>query len=204
MTRRLLPLLAAALLALPAEPRAQDKADESPAAPAGTWKVTLPWNEGAGDRPLWLVKFEKKADGWSGEVVAVAPRTPKATLEKVSVRKGLLYFTLKMPNAALRCEVALADPKADKLRGSAATRRAQPLELERTSLSSLDSYEVAKEALARLPLGQEVVLQALTLLQQVEAKKPKPAEVRGWAEKAIKAAGLYGPGWQRDILLAVA
>src|SRR5262249_50447312 len=94
--------------------------------------------------------------------------------------------------------------KADKLRGSAATRRAQPLELERTALSSLDSYEVAKEALARLPLGQEVVLQALTLLQQVEAKKPKPAEVRGWAEKAIKAAGLYGPGWQRDILLAVA
>src|SRR5207247_1179085 len=29
-------------------------------------------------------------------------------------------------------------------------------------------------------------------------------EVRGWAEKAIKAAGLYGPGWQRDILLGVA
>ena len=76
MTRRLLPLLAVALLALPAEPRAQDKA-ETPAAPAGTWKVTLPLVRGAGTEPRWLVRLQKKDDRWTGEACSdVAEDSP--------------------------------------------------------------------------------------------------------------------------------
>jgi len=49
----------------------------------------------------------------------------------------------------------------------------------------------------------EAVGLALRLLGQSEARKAKPADVRGWAEKAVKSAGLYGKVWQREIMLAV-
>jgi hypothetical protein len=205
MTRRLLPLLAVVLLALPAVPRAQDKADDKPAAPAGTWKIMLPWTENAGTQALWLVKLQKKDDKWTGSVQATAPRWFRPTLENLTVGKETLRFTLKSPRETLRCEVTIADARADKLRGSVVVGRSVlPMEMERTTLTSLDPYDVGKEALAKLPLGQEAVMQALQLLGQAEAKKAKPEEVRGWAEKAIKGAGLHGATWQREILLTVA
>jgi hypothetical protein len=83
-------------------------------------------------------------------------------------------------------------------------KQATPLELERTALTSLDSFEQMRDALGKQPLGHEAVQMALRLLSQSEAKKVKPAEARAWAEKAVKSAELYGPAWQRQILLVVA
>jgi hypothetical protein len=78
------------------------------------------------------------------------------------------------------------------------------VELERTTLTSLDAFALAQESLAKNPQGYEAVQLALTLLSQSEAKKVKPAEARSWADRAVSAAGLYGPRWQRDVLLMVA
>jgi hypothetical protein len=79
-----------------------------------------------------------------------------------------------------------------------------PVELEATTITSLDAFDLAREALAKKAPGFDTVKLALELLQQSEVKKVKPAEARSWAEKAVKSAELYGPLVQRDILLTVA
>lgn len=222
MPRRAIGLLIGlALLLLPAAPRADEKAkddkgkdmkvkDDKPqdeAAPAGTWKITLPTLRGAGTEPVWLVKFARKGDAWTAEVVATKARWPKATVEKIKVAPGQVRFDLKTAELPpLACAVTLPkDDKAEKLRGTyTLNRRPQPLELERTALKTLEPADILKDRLARQEDGAEAVLLALPLIGQAEANKATATEVRAWAEKAVRSAGLYGTGWQRDILLIVA
>jgi hypothetical protein len=229
--RALAMLIGTALLLLPAVPRADEKVkddkgkelkakqedkvkddkpnDDKPAdeaAPAGTWKITLPTLRGAGTDPVWLVKLQKKDDKWSGEVVATKSRWPKAKLEKLKVAADQVRFDLKTAELPpLACAVTLPKgAKAARLRGTyTLNRRPQPIELERTALKSLEAGDVLKERLAKQEDGADAVLLALPLLSQAEANKATAADVRSWAEKAARSAGLYGVGWQRDILLIV-
>lgn len=204
-----LPLLALLVL-LPAAPRAQDKDDKpaDPPAPAGVWKLSLPVVRGneSSPAPQWLVKLEQKDGKWAGSVVAGSLGWDKTTLENLTVADGLVKFQMKTPKLALPCEVKVGkDPKATKLYGTATLRRdATPVELERTALASLDAFDQLRDVFGKQPLGCEAVEMALRLLQRSQEKKAKPAEVRAWAEKAVKSAELYGPVWQRDILLLVA
>jgi hypothetical protein len=213
MARTTLVLLAGLLLALPVTSQAPDgggKRDgpEAARAPAGTWKVTLPMVRGdpRSGLPLrWLVKLEKKDGKWSGSVLAAGAGAPKATLERLSVGKDEVRFVLKPAGRTIPCVVRLpGKPDAARMYGTARVGNLFPLEMDRTSLTTLDSFELAKERLARAPLGYEAVTLALSLLEQAAEKKVKPAEVRSWADKAIRSAELYGPGWQRMVLLAVA
>lgn len=203
-------LLSALLVLLPATPRADEPAAAEKAAepaPAGTWKLSLPLvgEEDAG-QPRWLIRFEKKGDSWTGTVLAAARQWPKATLENLRVESGRLRFLLKTVTLTLACDLRLPkDAAAPKLYGSALLRkRPTPLELERTTLSSLDPFAQAREMFAKQPLGHEAVQMAMSLLGKAEAQKLPPEEVRAAAEKAVRSAALYGPGWQRDVLLAVA
>src|SRR5262249_11936336 len=79
-----------------------------------------------------------------------------------------------------------------------------PLELHRTGLKSLDSFDLNRERLAKLPNGHEVVQAALDLLREAEARKVKPAEVNTWADRAAKSAELYGPRYLGQVLRGVA
>ncbi|MGL4550751.1 MAG: hypothetical protein ACRC33_06150, partial [Gemmataceae bacterium] len=128
-----------------------------------------------------------------------------ARLTGLSVTKDRLKFSLDTPDISFPCDVKLPEGKADKLLGMATVRKTPtPVELERTAIMSLDAFDVMKDDLSRKPLGVEAVQMALNLLSQAGAKKAKPAEVRAWAEKAVRSADLYGAAWQRDILLTVA
>ncbi|MFO0930030.1 MAG: hypothetical protein U0736_23900 [Gemmataceae bacterium] len=203
-------LLAALLAALPAGPGAAEPAVEEKAAepaPAGTWKVILPLvGEEEAGQPRWLVRFDKSGDGWTGTVLASARQWPKATVENLQVESGRLRFLLKTVTLTLACDVKLPKEAAGpKLYGAALLRkRATPLELERTTLTSLDPFAQAREMFGKQPLGHEAVQMAMSLLGKAEAQKLPPEEVRAAAEKAVRSATLYGPGWQRDVLLAVA
>lgn len=201
---RLLALLA--LLALLGPALTQDKGDDAPAPPAGAWKLLLPMVQDAGKQPIWLLSFEKKGDAWSGKVIDTAARWPKGTLKNIVVAKNVFRFTVETPRFVVPCELTLpTDGKGDVLRGTTAIRKnVMPVELVRTTIASLDAYDLIKEDLAKAPLGAEAVRMALTLLSKAEENKAKPAEARAWAEKAVRSAELYGPAWQRDIILMVA
>jgi hypothetical protein len=209
MTRLSLALVAGVLLVLIAtSPRADDKpADKEEAkagpAPAGTWKFMMPTVENGGERPLWLLKFEKKDSGWSGAVLAAGPRWPEAKMPKVSVTGEELRFTLELPRQKLPCVFKLAkESKGEKLYGTCKLKQdsSEPVELEKTNLTTLEPFDQLKEMLAKQPLGVASVAIAMKLLENAEASKAKPADVRSWTEKAFKAAALYGADYQRDVI----
>jgi hypothetical protein len=203
MPRYHIALLAAVLLLGTAV--TQEKADEPPPPPAGTWRMMLPMLRGAGNQPLWLIQIEKKGDGYEGKVLDTAPKWPKGKVSGLSVTKERLKFSLDTPDISFPCDVKLPEGKADKLLGLATVRKTPtPVELVRSDVSTLDPFDLDKDELAKKPLGVEAVQLSLNLLARSASKKAKAGEVRAWAEKAVKSADLYGPAWQRDIILTVA
>jgi hypothetical protein len=167
--------------------------------------MLLPMLRGAGQEPLWLLQIAKKGDTYEGKVIDTAAKWPKGTLENLQVSKDRLQFTLKTPQIAFPCDLRLTDAKEGKLYGLASVNKNRtPVELVRTTMTSMQPIDLLKDELASKPAGVETVQIALTLLSQASSDKAKPAEVRAWAEKAVRSAELYGSEWQRDILLNVA
>jgi hypothetical protein len=171
--------------------------------PTGNWKIRIPNLRAAGTRALWLVGVEKKDGKWVGRLVARAPGMGPTTLENLRLAGGELRFTLKADlKLPVRVKVRREGPR---LYGSIELRNEVMLvEMEKTALTSLDPLDLEREKLAKTPDGFEAVQVALHLLQASEARKVKPAEVRKWGERAVKSASLYGPRYQRQVLLLVA
>jgi hypothetical protein len=152
-----------------------------------------------------VVKLEDKGGKWAGAVTATARGAPPASLDNVSVEKGILRFTLKVGDITFRFEGKVPKEGGAMIRGTVSSgQNVSAVELEPTTLTSFDSYEVEKEYVVKHSEGVALVQTALNLLQQAEDKKARAEEVRSWASKAVKAAGDYGPAWQRNIQSAVA
>ncbi len=195
MVRAMGALLAGLLLAQAGAVRAADEA------PAGSWKVTLPF-QGAS----WLLKLESKDGKWSGSALP-GEKTPDAKVQDVTVADGVLKFTLKLEQQGVTLPFEGAVPKTggDKLLGSVVLGgKVFPAQLEKTTLTSFDPYDVAKDELAKQTGDAEGVRMVLELLSQAGEKKAKPEEVRSWADKGVKWAEAYGPRWQREIIMNVA
>jgi hypothetical protein len=170
---------------------------------AGNWKIIVAQDDSG--RAFWLLKLENKDGKWSGDVSSFEGILP-AKLQKLSVEKDTLHFTLALDRGSLACEVKVPATPGDKLLGAANTGRGFiPLRLERTTLTKADdSYEVNKELMQR-PVGDpQIVDAAIALLKEAGDKKAKEEEVRAWADKAVKTAELHGPRWHRQTLLNVA
>jgi hypothetical protein len=173
-------------------------------APAGTWKMTLPFTKN-GDKARWLVKLEHKDGKWAGSVLSGAEGKGSITLEKLRVTKDLLRFSLKSPVQELSFEFRLPAGKEAKLYGVLNRAGAvMPAELEQTTVTSLDELELLKDALATTKENATVIRAALTLISAAGEQKAKPEEVRSWAARAVKAAEAYSPLWQREVILIVA
>jgi hypothetical protein len=173
------------------------------APPAGTYKVSLPSAQGS--RPLWLVKLESKDDKWTGAVTATATRVPPATLDNLTVAKDMLRFTLKVRDQGdFNFEGKLPANAEGKILGSVAVGgNVVPAQLETTTLTSLDPFDVAREQFPK-QTGVDAVQSGMALLNQAAAKKAKPEEVRSWADKIVKSAEPYGPRWHREVIADVA
>jgi hypothetical protein len=204
MARTTWALITLACLAVPGSARA---ADEAP--PAGTWKLTFleQTREGTHYNTFWIIKLAQKDGKWSGKVIATAPQVRRdATVETVSVTGGRVQLTLKMVEQIFSFEGKVPNEAGvKKLPGSFAQGQAVvPAFLEATKLESLDRFEVLKDRLTRLPDDPEAFNAALVVLSQATAQKAKPEEVRGWADRAFRAAETYGPRWQREFTLRMA
>src|SRR5262249_2746857 len=75
--------------------------------------------------------------------------------------------------------------------------------LERTNLTTLNDFEIAKETLAKSKDGMAAIEAASSLIHQATDKKVKPAEVSAWAAKATEAAKSYGPRWERETVIRI-
>lgn len=171
---------------------------------AGNWKVSF-LNQGR-MLTLWIVKFDKKDDKWSAEVVATAEGgPPKSEIEKVSVKDGQVAFSITIQKQPLSFEGKIPAEAGKKMFGSLALGgQMVPAELEPTKLKSLDAFDLNKEIVAKNESGPELITAALDLIRQAADKKAKVEDVRGWANKAVTASEPYGTRWQREIETRVA
>jgi hypothetical protein len=75
-----------------------------------------------------------------------------------------------------------------------------PARLEQTPVKDPKGpADFLNQLLASTPDHPEIFNAATTLINQAPKQGSKPAEVRGWADKAFKAAEAYGPRWQRQV-----
>jgi hypothetical protein len=151
-----------------------------------------------------ILQLVVKDGRWSATVTATA-RGFSAAVEDVTVEQGVLRGTLKLDSTSIRLEFPVPREKGARMTGSILKGgNADAAELEPTTLTSLDEYDLARERVAREKGGYEVVQLALGLLSRAAEKKAKPEEVRGWAAKAVKAAEAYGAPWHRTVVLETA
>jgi hypothetical protein len=180
-------------------------ADDTPVG-VGTWRVSI--LEGTDKLTYWLVQLEAKEGKWSGKVLATGEGVPPSTLEELSANAERLRLTINVKGGSqpFSFEVTLPKEPAKTLYASISRGRLiTPAMLEATTLKTLDSYELAKEVLATTsPNDSRIFAAALGLLSQAGERKAKPEEVRGWADKAFKAAEAYGPRWQREVAIRTA
>jgi len=199
MVRSLWAVLAVGWLALASAAWAADPA-------AGNYKFVLLVE---GRTPsLWLLKLEPKDGKVSGEVISTRPQAPPAKLTDVTVKDGIVKLDLELKTKQGPIKVGFegkvaADGKTIYgafIQGS----ELMPAQLEKTTLTTLDSFELGKETLATSTNGPEIFDAALTVLGQAGAKKAKIEDVRNWANKAFKAAEPHGPSWQREMAVRLA
>lgn len=169
---------------------------------AGNWKVYI--ETGKDSDPWWLLKLENKDDKWTATVTP-ADKVPTAKVDNVGVDKDGLRFTLLTDKQTLTFQIKTPANAGDKLYGLAhAEPNFVPVHLERTTLTTLDSYELDKEYVQKNTGDTKVIRVAMRLMDQAADKKAKPEEVRAWADKAVKTAELYGAPYQRLVIMTIA
>ena len=178
------------------------RAAEGDAAPAGTWKLSI-YQEGQ-LHTLWIVELKSTDGQWSGTIVATPKEISKGKIEGLQVAGDVLRFNLKIEDRTLAFEGKVPKEKGGKILGSFSVGRGMtPGQMEPTTLRSFDALELAKEVVATQPESPAIFDAAGDLLHEADKIKAKPEEVRGWADKAFKAAALYGPRWQREVTLRI-
>lgn len=205
-------LVAAAALSHSADPRpglppaavplrAQDEPkDAAGGGLAGNWKLTLPTQRG---ELLVLVALAEKEGKWSGEVLGTSQKVGMLTVGKVSVTGDVLRFGLNAGmEEVVNFEGVLSKDKK-KLNGSLSVGgQPRATTLLPSKLKKLDdAFAVTRELLAQVEDGPEMFDLALDVLGSAGEKKLPADEARGIVERVNKAAGTYGPRWERDVSL---
>src|SRR5262249_2772883 len=169
---------------------------------AGNWKLTLLTPE----RPtLWLIEFASKDGKWTGKMLAHGEDIVESEVTDLHVSPDRLRFTIKTPKGGgLTFDGTMPGEGAKVIRGSLQLDELVPVHLERTALKTLDKFEIDKEVFAAQGNDQRYFKAAVDLLRAASEKSAKPEEVRGWAEKAYKAAEPFGPRFQRDLAQRIA
>jgi hypothetical protein len=198
MARQPWAVLAGLLLLLPGSARAAEPEL------AGNWKVTM---LDAGEQPSpWLLRLDVKDGKWTGKVLSRGDvggeRVAESTVSDVKVTDDRILLTITVKGRPLTFEGKLPRDKSGTVRGSMywITNQLFPALLEPTQLQSLeDTFEINKEIVAKGAGDLRFFVAAFELLAEAGKKKAKAEDVRGWADKAFRAADAHGPRWQRHV-----
>lgn len=198
---RLLCFLIAALLVSSNATRAADKA------PAGNWKIMLPLNpaaRGGADLPLWLLGVEEKDGAFTGKIVASHEGVGKTEVLGLTVKEGVLRFTLRAGDDRIGFEGKLPEGEGTKVYGTIAIGQTiTPAVLEKTTLASLDKNEVNKDILLNSKDNAAIIKAGMNLVGQAGFLKAKPDDVRAWVDRSLKASEAFGERWKREVILTL-
>jgi len=187
-------LLATAVTAAPAD-----------TPPAGRWKFRL---DEQGGTVTFLFAFTQSDGKWVGDFLSASAKLkqePKFTT--VQVNGDNLKFTLAFGDQEFLSFDGVVAKDGKKMTGSV-SQFGGPLrvtELLPSQLKKLDDpIELAREDLAQLEAGPELFAAGYTVLGQAAAKKLPAEEVRGVADRLVKASAGYGSRWERTVALKLA
>lgn len=180
--------------------KAKEKADTA-TGPAGNWKLSLPTRQG---EVLILIGLSEKDGKWSGKVLdTTRDLGAEILVTKIAVDGNAVAFTLGTKDESVLTFDGLLSKDRKKLNGSLALGAQSrvtsllPSKLEKFA----DSFSLSREFLSQVEDGSEMFELALDVLGEAGAKKLPPDEARGIVERVNKAAGTYGPRWERDIAM---
>jgi len=207
----------------PKDPPAKEPAKEQPAkeqpakepgkvdldkALAGNWKITLALPRAQKPVTLWLVKFNKKDNAWSPELLATAEGLresdpAEAKFSEFAIKDGVLSFNIKMGDLKIEVEGKVDEGDTGKILASALLQGQQLVaaKLERTTMTTLNDADLAREIIATKTDALELIPAVMQLVGSAEKIKAKPEEVRGWMDKALKASEAHGIRYHRSTLL---
>jgi thiol-disulfide isomerase/thioredoxin len=171
----------------------------------GNWKIMVLAKEQW--RTIWLLELESKDGKPQGKILGSAEGFPGGMkFENLRLDGELLHFSLRVEQLAWTFEGKLPKGGDKTINGSfdLGGRQLLAARLEPTTLKNLDSYDVARDALAGKPTDVQLFDNVFVVLRQAEAKKVSAEEVRSLADRTFKAAESYGPRWQREIALKTA
>jgi hypothetical protein len=188
----------------------KDKGNQKDKGPAGNYKLflLLPDNESF----FFLLKMDVKDSKWGVTALASNDERFEVTGVTGAGRSGnRLRFTLKVQAGrqqmmAWSFEGTAPKEKGKPILGSISLGPRQgmfPARLEPTSLTKLDRFALDKETLAKHGNSYKACLAVMNLLRQLKGNKVEPEEVKGWADKAFKIAGRYGPRFQHHFVQQV-
>ena len=197
-----LTLLFGGILAISLAPAVPARAADAPASGTGTWRFSLPGQQGSINFLIMLSASDGKYVGDFLGSTAQLKVEPK--IVDVSVKDGLLRFALQIADDKLTFEGRPAADNSKVLGSLALGGEPQLVELTPTKLKNLtDTFALSRE-LAETATGPELFRAVAAILAGATSKKLTPAEVNGYVEKATKAAAAYGPRWERNIALRIA
>ena len=191
-------LAAATALSLTA---ADPKPDAKPAASvAGKWKLTVPIDRG--EEVLMLVAFAEKDGKWTAEYLGSSVELKiKPAVTSVAVTGDAVRFTLGFTGRELVSFDGVLGKDGKRLNGSLAVLggRLRTTTLYPSKLDNLtDEFALAREALGQTDDGPELFDVAFAVLARAGANKLPPADARGIVDRMNKAAGTFGPRWERE------
>lgn len=185
-------------LALPLALRSAD-----PVAPAGSWKLAVPLDQG--EEVIFLLAFTEQDGKWVGDYIASsAELRVKPTFTALAVNGDAIKFTLGIMGRDLVSFDGLVSKDKKKIAGSMSVLggRLQLTELHPSKLKALDDpFALARETLTQVESGPVLFEAAFDVLARAAAKKLPADEVRGIVERVNKAAAGYGPRWEREVAL---
>ncbi len=188
----LLPLLVLTLVIVPSRSAEKDL--------GGNW-VFIFTRQRSKD-PVWLIQFKQTGKNWTGKVLAAGEEYRKAELSNLSVKEGKAKFTLTLPGGRRFNIVGNLPESGANFYGAFETDGEHtPIELRRTKLTTLNRAVLDRKTLAESQDRMEIIEAARRLVGEADNLKAKSDEVKSWADQAVKAASVYGSGYQREILL---
>ncbi|MFO0849742.1 MAG: hypothetical protein U0871_14495 [Gemmataceae bacterium] len=175
-----------------------------PPTPAGRWKLQIALD----NQPATLLFGLTESGGkWVGDFLGSQPelRTePKFT--SVTVSDAGVKFTLGFPGREFVNFDGVLSKDGKKLTGSV-VQLGGPLavaEAVRTELKKADPFDLLREAVAAVEPGPALFDAGFAVLEQAAARKLSAEDVRGLTDRLAKAAGGFGPRWERATALRLA
>jgi hypothetical protein len=173
--------------------------------PAGRWKLRLPFDD---QTVTFLLNFAEADGKWVGDFIgstAKLQQEPKFTA--LDVKGDAVTFTLSFSGREFIAFDGRLAKDGKKLSGSY-SQFGGPLKLADLYPSKLkkldDPVELARETVAQVEAGPDLFDAGFAVLAKAADKKVPVEEVRGVADKLGKAAGDYGPRWERSVAVKLA